>query len=104
MKASSTFSPGEDSTKITLAGESRLISKTNTPPFLWYSQLMLLAPQKLVFLTGCRQRDTQDWAPGVNDSLCMMAVDCLSGNSFSRHSSKVTSKLMRHCPLMSSCA
>ncbi|GFV64469.1 uncharacterized protein TNCV_1883071 [Trichonephila clavipes] len=44
MKLSSCFSPWEDPMRITLPGESRLITEKNTPPFLWCPQMMFSAP------------------------------------------------------------
>ncbi|GFV42950.1 hypothetical protein TNCV_629631 [Trichonephila clavipes] len=35
MKASSTFSPDENSTRITLPSKFRLITEKNKSPFLW---------------------------------------------------------------------
>ncbi|GFU10130.1 hypothetical protein TNCV_3449231 [Trichonephila clavipes] len=35
VKDSSTFSPDEYSTRITLSGEFQLITEKSTPPFLW---------------------------------------------------------------------
>ncbi|GFX02720.1 uncharacterized protein TNCV_2011641 [Trichonephila clavipes] len=47
------------------------------------------------------QRDTRNWTPVVRDSLCKTAIERLSGNSSSRHSRKVMSKLRSRCPPMS---
>ncbi|GFY24696.1 hypothetical protein TNCV_1017421 [Trichonephila clavipes] len=44
------------------------------------------------------ERGTQDWTPGVKDSLCKNTVERLPGNSSSRHCSKVPSNLKRCCP------
>ncbi|GFU99954.1 hypothetical protein TNCV_236071 [Trichonephila clavipes] len=79
MKASSTFSPGEDSTRITLSRTLRLITEKNTPAFFWSSQLMFSAPQYPVFPAGSGQRDTPDWMLGVKANRCKTAVYCLPG-------------------------
>ncbi|GFX64233.1 1-phosphatidylinositol 4,5-bisphosphate phosphodiesterase classes I and II [Trichonephila clavipes] len=71
----------------------------NSPPFLWCSQLMFSAPQYLVIPAGYSQRDAPHQMPGIKASLCMMALDCLHGN-YSRHSSRVTSKMKSSCPPM----
>ncbi|GFS73892.1 hypothetical protein TNCV_108061 [Trichonephila clavipes] len=98
MKASSIFSPGEDSMRITLSDTFRLIAKKNTSSFLWCPRLMYSAPQYPVFRAGYCQRDTQDWTPGVKTSLCKASVDYLPGNSSSRYSGKVSSNLRNRCP------
>ncbi|GFX20802.1 hypothetical protein TNCV_78591 [Trichonephila clavipes] len=85
MKTSTTFYLDEDSTRITLPYESRLITEKKMPPFLGCPRLMFSAPQYSVVPVECSQRDTQDWTPGVKDSLCKMAVESLPGNSSSRH-------------------
>ncbi|GFW67897.1 hypothetical protein TNCV_3872271 [Trichonephila clavipes] len=103
MKVSSIFSPGDDSMRITLSGTFRLITEKNTPPFFWFTRLMLLVPQYPVFPDGCSQRDSTDCSPGVGVRLCKTAVDCLPENSSSRHISKIMSKLRSSCPPMSSC-
>ncbi|GFT17495.1 hypothetical protein TNCV_4807411 [Trichonephila clavipes] len=90
--------------RITLSATFQLITEKNSPPFLWCPRLIFSAPQQPVFPVGCSQRDTQDWMPGVKDSLYKTAVERLHGNSFSRHSRKVTSKLRSPCTPMSSCA
>ncbi|GFV97209.1 hypothetical protein TNCV_161781 [Trichonephila clavipes] len=100
MNASSIFSPGEDSTRITLTGTFRIIIEKITPPFLWCPRLMFSAPQYPVFPAGCSQRGMPDWTLGVKANLCKTDVDNLPENS-SRHSSKVTSELRSRCPPMS---
>ncbi|GFX88690.1 hypothetical protein TNCV_4636111 [Trichonephila clavipes] len=44
MKASCTISPDEDSTRINLSEEFRLIIEKNTLHFLWCPRLMFSAP------------------------------------------------------------
>ncbi|GFW99710.1 hypothetical protein TNCV_3419411 [Trichonephila clavipes] len=41
MKVSSTFFPGEDSTRIIISGTFRVIIEKNRPSFLWCPRLML---------------------------------------------------------------
>ncbi|GFV30226.1 hypothetical protein TNCV_97031 [Trichonephila clavipes] len=60
MKASSIFSPGEDSAKINLSSSFRLVTEKDMPSFLWHPQLMFSAPQYPVFPAVCCQRDAQD--------------------------------------------
>ncbi|GFX70490.1 hypothetical protein TNCV_4474241 [Trichonephila clavipes] len=79
-------------------------NRSNTPTFMWCSRPMFLAPQYPDFSFGCSQRDTQDWTPGVKDSLCKTVVECFPGNSALRNSSKDTRKLRIRCPPVSSCA
>ncbi|GFV42767.1 hypothetical protein TNCV_841221 [Trichonephila clavipes] len=92
MKASSTFSTEEDLTRITLGSFDSSL-KRHVPIFLMSPTIVLRST-----------RDTQNWTPGLKDSLCKTVGERFSGNSSSRHSSKVTSKLRSHCPPMSSCA
>ncbi|GFW79248.1 hypothetical protein TNCV_2476551 [Trichonephila clavipes] len=99
MNLSAIFSPGIDSTKITLYDTSRFFTEKNMPPFLWCPRLMFISPQYPVFSAGCK--DAPDWAPSVKASLYKTPVDYLPRNS-SRHSSKYTSRPMRHCLPMSS--
>ncbi|GFX66420.1 hypothetical protein TNCV_343941 [Trichonephila clavipes] len=64
---------------------------------------MFLAPQYPAFPAECRQMDEpgrMDWTPAIKASFCKTAVGCLPGNSFSRHSSKVTNKLRNTQPSM----
>ncbi|GFX76640.1 hypothetical protein TNCV_3163581 [Trichonephila clavipes] len=65
MKASPIFSPGDDSTRITLLGTFILITEKNTTPFLWCQRLICSVPSYPVFIERCRQRDTLDWMPGL---------------------------------------
>ncbi|GFW06068.1 hypothetical protein TNCV_4478601 [Trichonephila clavipes] len=88
MKTSSVFSPGEDSTRITLSGTFRLITEMN-PPFLPCPRLMFSAPQYSVFPAGCSYR-----TPGIKNSLCKTTINSLPGNSSSRYSMKLTSKAL----------
>ncbi|GFS52054.1 hypothetical protein TNCV_1104761 [Trichonephila clavipes] len=97
IKVNSVSSPGEDSTRITLSGTFRLITQKNMPSFLWCPQLMFSAPQYPLFPAVCRQRHAQDWTPDIKNCLCKTAVDCFPGNSSSRPSSKVMSKLRNRC-------
>ncbi|GFW84760.1 hypothetical protein TNCV_680481 [Trichonephila clavipes] len=97
MKASSTFSLDENSTKTTLCGEFRLITSKNPPPFFWCPRLMFSVPQHPVFSVGCNQRNTQAWTPDLNDSFCKTDVERLPVNSSSRHNRKSTSNLKSHC-------
>ncbi|GFV85909.1 hypothetical protein TNCV_1422121 [Trichonephila clavipes] len=96
MNASSIFSPGDNSTRITLSGTFRLITEPPLP-FLWCPQIMFSAPQYLVFPAGCSQRNVPDCTLGLITYLHKMVTDCLPVNS-SRHSSRVTSKLKSRCP------
>ncbi|GFV60119.1 hypothetical protein TNCV_3886371 [Trichonephila clavipes] len=104
MKANSIFSPGEDTTRITLSGTLRLISEKYTTPFLWCPELLFSAPQCPDFPAGSSQRGAPDWKPSVKADLCKMAIDCFLRNSSSRQSSNFTSKPMSRCPPMSSCS
>ncbi|GFW29672.1 uncharacterized protein TNCV_3935391 [Trichonephila clavipes] len=95
--------PSKDSTRITLPGAFRLISENNTLPLLRCLQLMLSVLQYPVFPAGCSQRDAPDWMPGIKARICKTSEVFLPGYAFSRHSSKVTSKLRSRCPPTSSC-
>ncbi|GFU81691.1 hypothetical protein TNCV_3645911 [Trichonephila clavipes] len=101
---SSIFISGVDSTRITFSGTFRLITEKKTSSFLWCPRLMFSAPQYPFFPARCSQSATPNWAPGIKSSLCKTAIDCLHRNSFSDHSSKITSKLSSRCPIWSSCA
>ncbi|GFW80687.1 hypothetical protein TNCV_3235391 [Trichonephila clavipes] len=68
-KASSIFSPCENSTRISLSGSFNLITKKNKPAFLWCPRLMFSAPQYPVVPIKCSQRDAPDWTQGVQTSL-----------------------------------
>ncbi|GFU65626.1 hypothetical protein TNCV_635491 [Trichonephila clavipes] len=78
MKASSIFSPGEGSTRITLSGTFRLITKKNMPLFLWCPQLMFSAPQIPCFLLDAVKGTHKTWTPGLKANLCKMAVTTAS--------------------------
>ncbi|GFW80393.1 hypothetical protein TNCV_2945251 [Trichonephila clavipes] len=94
MKSSTIFSSGEDSMRITFSGTFRLITEKKSPSFLHRPRLRFSASKYLVFPDVRNQRDAPDWTSSVKISLCKMAVDCLPGKSRSRHTRKVTSKLM----------
>ncbi|GFU68818.1 hypothetical protein TNCV_1095861 [Trichonephila clavipes] len=75
MKASSTFSPAEDSTKITLSGTFRLITEKNThASFLVVSMTDAFSSTNILSFLLDAVKDTQDWLPSVKDSLCKMDV------------------------------
>ncbi|GFY23250.1 hypothetical protein TNCV_3939461 [Trichonephila clavipes] len=74
------------------------------PPFLWCPRLMLSAPQYPFFPAGGSQREAPEWTSGVMASHCKTAVDCLPGNSSSRHRSNVMHNQRSRCRPMSSCA
>ncbi|GFV51334.1 hypothetical protein TNCV_3615321 [Trichonephila clavipes] len=57
-----------------------------------------------IWSAGCSQRDTPDCTPCIKVTLGKSAVDCLPKGSSSRHSSKITSKLISRRPPMSQCA
>ncbi|GFV47929.1 hypothetical protein TNCV_3044011 [Trichonephila clavipes] len=92
------------STRITSPDTFRLIIEKNTSPYLWRPRLMFSVPQYLIFSAGCSEKDASDWTPDKKTSLCKMAVDCFPGKIFSRHSSKILSKLKNRCLTMSLCA
>ncbi|GFY36199.1 hypothetical protein TNCV_4845711 [Trichonephila clavipes] len=102
MKVSSTFSPKEDSTRITLVNFGSSLKKHSPySPILVECLTNVFGSQESVFSIGCSQGDTSDWTPGVQTSLYKKSLDCLSGNSSSRRSGKVTRKLRSHCLPMS---
>ncbi|GFY16335.1 hypothetical protein TNCV_2349801 [Trichonephila clavipes] len=80
----------------------RLITEKSTLPFLWCPRLMFSVPYYPSFPAVCSQRDIPDWMLGVKLNLYKKALSlcrCLPGNSSSRRSSKVTSKLRSCCGL-----
>ncbi|GFV03987.1 hypothetical protein TNCV_916121 [Trichonephila clavipes] len=86
----------EESTRIPLSCESRLLIEKKQPTFSWCPRLIFLTSQKQVFPVECCQRATRDWTPCVKDSFCKTSADGLSESS-SRYSSKVTSQMRIHC-------
>ncbi|GFV22348.1 HTH_48 domain-containing protein [Trichonephila clavipes] len=59
-----------------------------TPIFFVVPKTDVFSFTNILFPVRCNQRDTQDWTPGLEDSLCKTAVERLTGNSSPRHSRK----------------
>ncbi|GFY29910.1 hypothetical protein TNCV_4072231 [Trichonephila clavipes] len=94
MKASSNFSPGEDSTRITLSGTFRLITEKNTTIFLRCPRLMFSASQYLFeIVKESARRDAEHKGQSLQDGRRLFVW-----KFFFRHNNKVMNKLRSRYP------
>ncbi|GFX97367.1 hypothetical protein TNCV_1077381 [Trichonephila clavipes] len=98
MKASSIFSPGEDSMKITLSASFQLITGTNTPPFLWVPTTPVFSSTISGISYWMQSKECTRLDAGCKEQSLLYGCRLFTWKFFQTHSSKFPSRLRsRQC-------